>query len=82
MGGPTVPFRDKMPNPEAILDPSTAQFQLWLAQMHRDHGNISGREMARMERAAVPQARKSITLFNPFTGKIRKVDLDGNLLTR
>jgi hypothetical protein len=66
-------LEDREPNPEAIRDPSSAQFQLWLAQAQRDTGAYSSRELAAMERAANPMAAKSRTVFNPFTGEIRKV---------
>lgn len=82
MGSRLLPFVDKEPNPEAILDPATAQFQLWLAQIQRDHGNLSDKQMAHMELRAAPQAAKAKTIFNPFTGEIRRIDADGNLLTR
>jgi hypothetical protein len=59
-------------NPDAITDAGTAQLQLWLAQMKRDHGDMSAREMAQAETVAAPLARKSRTLYNPFTGEIRK----------
>lgn len=59
---------------EAALDPSSAQFQLWLAQMKRDHGDLSGREMGKVEIATQSMAKTSRTMFNPFTGEIRKVD--------
>lgn len=77
-----LPFLDKEPNPEALISPAMAQFHLWLAQIQRDHGNLSDREMARFELKAAPQARRAKTLMNPFTGEIRRIDADGNLLTR
>ena len=55
--------------------PSSAQFQLWLAQSRRDKGRISDKEMAVVERVAGALARKSIAMFNPFTGEKRKVEL-------
>jgi hypothetical protein len=54
-------------------DPSSAQFNLWLAQMKRDHGDLSDREMAGVE-AIFSEAKKSKTMYNPFTGEIRKVE--------
>jgi hypothetical protein len=62
------------PNPDAITDPSSAQFQLWLAQAQRDARSIGAAEMRRMEAAARALAKKSRVMFNPFTGEIRKVD--------
>ena len=72
VGKRTIPHQDKEFSPDAILDPSSAQVQLWLAQMKRDHGDMSGREMAAAERIAQPQARRSRILYNPFTGEIRR----------
>lgn len=71
MASRTIPH-DKEVNLDAILDPSSAQLQLWLAQMKRDHGDLSSREMNKIEIAAKPLAGKSRTLYNPFTGEIRK----------
>lgn len=76
----TISFKDKEVNLEAVVDPTSAQFQLWLAQMKRDHGDISGRELSKVERAVKPEARKARTIYNPFTGEIRRIDADGNLL--
>jgi hypothetical protein len=59
---------------EGILDPSSAQFQLWLAQAKRDHGDMSGKELGKVEAAIGGTAKRSKTLFNPFTGEIRKVE--------
>lgn len=70
---------DREPNPEAITDPSMAQFQLWLAQAHRDHGNIGGRDMSRMEGVAGRMASRSKTMFNPFTGEIRRINANGEI---
>jgi len=66
---------EREPSPALMLDPSSAQFQLWLAQAQRDAGRISGRELAGIERAAAPLAHRSRTIFNPFTGEIRKVEI-------
>src|SRR5260370_34389531 len=63
------------PSIPAILDPSSAQFQLWLAQAQRGQGNLSGREMAKVVLAAQSMARRSRVMFNPFTGEERKVEL-------
>jgi hypothetical protein len=70
----TISFKDRQINIDAALDPSSAQLQLWLAQMKRDHGDISGQEMAKVEQAIQPAAKQSKTLYNPFTGEIRKVE--------
>lgn len=79
-GGRLLPFLDKEPNHAALISPEMAQYHLWLAQIQRDHGNLSDREMARFELKAAPEARKARTLFNPFTMEIRRIDADGNLL--
>ena len=66
---------EREPNPQAaVTNPSMAQFHLWLAQAQRDHGNISGRDMARMEYAASRMAARSQTMFNPFTGEVRTLN--------
>jgi len=80
MASRTIDFNDYDLNPAAVLDPSSAQLQLWLAQMKRDHGDISGKEMAKVEQTASPLAKKARTIYNPFTGEVRRIDEDGNLL--
>jgi hypothetical protein len=67
-------LHDREPKWDAVLDPSSAQFHLWLAQAQRDKGNFGARELADMERRVNGIARQSKTIFNPFTGEIRKVD--------
>jgi hypothetical protein len=57
------------------MDPSNAQFHLWLRQMQRDHGVISDKEMAIAESVAAPMAQRSRTIFNPFTGEIRRENI-------
>lgn len=74
MASRLLSFSDRNVNPEAAIDPSSAQFHLWLAQMKRDHGDLSGREMGQVEQAVAPMAKRSRTIFNPFTGEIRKVE--------
>jgi hypothetical protein len=70
---------NREPNPEALINPSMAQYHLWLAQAQRDHGNFSGREMAQMEGKARAMASHSRTLFNPFTGEVRKLNSNGEV---
>src|SRR5260370_10593305 len=71
------------PSIPAILDPSSAQFQLWLAQAQRDQGNLSGREMEKMGLAAQSMARRSPVMFNRFTGEVRRLEfLHGELFPR
>ncbi len=73
--GTTISFVDRPLNMDAILDPSSAQMQLWLAKMKRDHNQISGREMAQVEQHAAPLAKKAKTIYNPFTGEFRRVEI-------
>lgn len=58
-----------------IADPSNAQIRLWHAQAQHDHGVISGKELAVLERIAGSSAGRSRSIYNPFTGEIRKVFL-------
>ena len=78
--GRLLPLKDREPRLDAIINPSMAQFYLWLAQAQRDHGNLSGREMARVEGAAGTMARRARTMFNPFTGEMRRVDENGEII--
>ena len=78
--GRLLPIRDREPRLDAIINPSMAQHHLWLAQAQRDHGNLSDREMARVESAAGATAKRARTLFNPFTGEIRRVDENGEII--
>jgi|ERR1035437_875946 hypothetical protein len=57
------------------LDPSSAQLRLWHAQRQHDEGVLSGKELAVVERIAGQTAGRSRTIFNPYTGEIRKVML-------
>jgi hypothetical protein len=65
---------DREPKWDAALDPSSAQLHLWLAQSQHDMGNFGTRELAHIELKVRNMARRSKTIFNPFTGEIRKVD--------
>jgi hypothetical protein len=67
-------LHDREPKWDAVLDPSSAQFHLWLAQAQHDKGNFGARELADMERRIGAAAKRSKVMFNPFTGAIRKVD--------
>lgn len=64
------------PRPDAMINPSMAQHHLWMGQAQHDRGMLSARELAKIEAAAGMIARHSRTMFNPFTGEIRKVDPD------
>ncbi len=70
---------DREPRPDAAINPSMAQHHLWLAQAQRDAGNFSGRELEKMEGLTRAMASKSRTIFNPFTGEIRKIDANGEV---
>lgn len=70
-----LPFLDKEPNTQALISPEMAQYHLWLAQIQRDHGNLSDREMANFELKAQGQARKARLLFNPFTGEMKRENI-------
>jgi hypothetical protein len=74
MASRLLSLRDREPKWDAALDPSSAQLHLWLAQAQRDMGYFGARELAGMERKVGSMARRSKTIFNPFTGEIRKVD--------
>jgi hypothetical protein len=73
-GSRTISFIDKDINLDAALDPTSAQIQLWLAKMKRDHMDISDREMSKVEQAIQPMAKRARTIYNPFTGEIRKME--------
>jgi hypothetical protein len=73
--GPRLPFQDREPSIQAIADPSSAAFQLMLAQHQRDHGNISDRAMAKVEGHATILASRARLLWNPFTGEFRTKEL-------
>lgn len=76
MASRTLPLDNREPNPEAaVLSPEMAQYHLDLARAQRDHNNISDKEMAKMEGAAGMLATRSRTLWNPFTGQFRTVEL-------
>jgi hypothetical protein len=70
-----VSHEDKEVNASAVLDPTSAQIQMWLAQAKRDHGDLSGRELGKIEGLIGGAAKRSRTLYNPFTGEIRKVEI-------
>jgi hypothetical protein len=70
----TIPVPDRsgliLPN----LDPNQAKLNLQLSRMQRDQGSLSDREMAKIEQILNPQAKKSRTMYNPFTGELKKVE--------
>lgn len=57
------------------VDPSSAQLKLWHAQMQRDQGCISGKELEIVERLAGQTAGRARTIYNPYTGEIRRAFL-------
>src|SRR5215475_670552 len=58
-----------------MRNPDMAQFHLWHAQAQRDCGNISDKEMAKVEAVASIPAFRSRVLWNPFTGEFRNVEI-------
>jgi hypothetical protein len=73
--GTTITFHDKEVNPDAILDRSSAQFQTWLAQIKRDHGQLTGREMEQAEIAIGGRQKTARCMYNPFTGEFKRIKL-------
>jgi len=71
--GRTIPHKDKEFNADAILDPTSAQFQMWLAQIKRDHGDMSGREMEQAEIAVGGRMGTARCMYNPFTGEFKRI---------
>lgn len=67
----TIPIPDRMPL-MGSMDDAQAWLNLKMAEAQRDHKMISDREMATVERALQPRARRARTLYNPFTGEIRR----------
>ena len=77
-GKGTIPVYDRDPVEglsDCLIDPSAAQLQLWHAQAQRDKTIISDKELAIVERLAGQMAGQSRTIYNPFTGEIRKTFL-------
>jgi len=68
-----ISHKDKFVNPDAITDPTSAQIQMWLAQMKRDHSDISAKEMEQHETAFGSQARRARCMYNPFTGEFKRI---------
>ncbi len=57
------------------IDPSSAQIKLWHAQRQHDDGVLSSRELQVVERIAGQTAGRSRSIYNPFTGEIRRAFL-------
>lgn len=57
------------------VDPSSAQLVLWHGQMQHDLGVISSKELAALEATAGQVSGRARTIYNPYTGEIRKVFL-------
>jgi hypothetical protein len=70
---PAIDFKNMNVSFDAACNESSAQIQLWLAQMKRDHGDYSGREMEQAEIALQPQQKKARCMFNPFTGEFKRI---------
>jgi hypothetical protein len=76
--GRTIQVHDKDPVEgleNCLIDSSAAQLQLWHAQAQRDNGMISGKELAVVEKLSRQMAGRARTIYNPYTGEIRKVML-------
>lgn len=71
MASRTVPIPDRMPL-MGSMDAAQSWLNLKMAEAQRDRGLMSGRELSKVEIALQPQARKARTIYNPFTGEIRK----------
>jgi hypothetical protein len=77
-GKGTIPIWDRDPVEgleNMLLDPSAAQLQLWHAQSQRDRMMISDKELAVVERLSGRMAGEAKTIYNPYTGEIRKAFL-------
>ena len=70
---PALDFKNMNVSFDAGCNESSAQIQLWLAQMKRDHSDISGREMAQAEIALQPRQKRAQCMFNPFTGEFKRI---------
>jgi len=69
----TVPDVPDVPIEMVAFDVGTAAWQMYLAKARRDKGMISDKEMAVVERVAGPLAKRSYSMFNPFTGERKRV---------
>jgi hypothetical protein len=77
-GSKTIPVHDRDPVEglgSCLLDPGAAQLQLWHAQAQHDRTMISGKELAIVERLAGQLAGRAHSIYNPYTGEIRKTFL-------
>ncbi len=77
--GRLLPLDDREPRPDAATNPSMAQHHLWLAQAQFDHRNIGVNELSKIEGKLAMNARQSRTIFNPFTGEVRRLDANGEV---
>ncbi len=77
--GTTIPTHDIDPLEDIELlqklDPSTIQLRLWHAQMQHDQGKLSSAELMKLERIAKQTSGRVRTVYNPYTGEIRKAFL-------
>lgn len=77
-GKGTIPVYDAdlIENAETCIDePSGAQLRIWHGRAQHDLGKISSKELAVLERLAGSQASRARTIYNPYTGEIRKAFL-------
>ena len=77
-GSRTIPVHDKDPVEgleNCLLGPGAAQLQLWHAQSQRDRTMISGKELAIVEKLAGQLAGRARSIYNPYTGEIRRTFL-------
>jgi hypothetical protein len=75
----TIPIPDRPAlvgfSEKGDLSPDQARLNLDLSRAQFDMGNLSSAELAKIEQALNPQARNARTIYNPFTGEVRKVFL-------
>jgi hypothetical protein len=77
-GSRTIQVHDKDPVEgleNCLLGAGAAQLQLWHAQAQRDRAMISGKELAIVEKLAGQLAARARSIYNPYTGEIRKAFL-------
>jgi hypothetical protein len=77
--GTTIPTHDIDPLEDIELikqiDPSAVQLRLWHAQMQHDQSALSSKELTKLEAHAKVTAGRVRTIYNPYTGEIRKAFL-------
>lgn len=58
-----------------VQEPTSALIRIWHARSQHDHGLISSKELAVLERIAGQSAGRARSIYNPFTGELRKAFL-------